>query len=105
MFSIKASLILLVVSVFFVRSSQAQTNISATEAEAADASAKQRLGGQNIGQAGACIREHNVIYGGNIISQVTVGNMQDCADLCAQMKEGLFWTFQNKTCTLRNSIE
>ena len=53
----------------------------------------------------ACIREHNVIYGGNIISQVTVGNMQDCADLCAQMKEGLFWTFKNKTCTLRNSIE
>jgi len=59
MFSIKASLILLVVSVFFVRSSQAQTNISAAEAEAGDASAKQWLGRQNIGRAGgsACAND------------------------------------------------
>ena len=33
-------------------SPQAQTKISAAEAEAGDASAKQRLGRQNIGQAG-----------------------------------------------------
>jgi len=54
MFSIKASLILLVLAVLFVHSSQAQTNITIAEAEAADASAKQWLQRQNIiGRSGA----------------------------------------------------
>jgi len=54
MFSIKASLILLVLAVLFVHSSQAQTNITIAEAEAADASAKQWLQRQSIiGRSGA----------------------------------------------------
>jgi len=61
MFSIKASLIRLVLAVFFVRSSQAQTNITIAEAEAADASAKQWLQRQNIiGRSGgsACANDN-----------------------------------------------
>jgi len=51
-----------------------------------------------------CIREANVIYGGNnTIEQVTSENAQACADHCASIEDGLFWTFQNKTCTVRNS--
>ena len=46
-----------------VCSPQAQTNISAAEAEAADASAKQWLGRQNIGRAGGepCKKKKNFI--------------------------------------------
>jgi len=51
-----------------------------------------------------CIREANVLYGGNnTIEQVTSENAQACADHCASIEEGLFWTWQNKTCTVRNS--
>jgi len=51
-----------------------------------------------------CIREHNTNYGGdNMIEQATSENAQACADHCASIEEGLFWTFQNKTCTVRNS--
>jgi len=59
MFSFKASLILLVLAVFFVRISQAQINITIAEAEAADASAQQWLRRQNIGRAGgsACAND------------------------------------------------
>jgi len=52
MFSIKASLILLVLAVLFVCSSQAQINITIAEAEAANSSAKQWLRRQNVGRAG-----------------------------------------------------
>jgi len=51
-----------------------------------------------------CIREHNTNYGGdNMIEQVTSENAQACADHCASIEDGLFWTFKNKTCTVRNS--
>jgi len=57
MFSVKASLTLLVLAVLFVRSSQ--INITIAEAEAADASAKQWLRRQNIGRSGgsACAND------------------------------------------------
>ena len=38
-----------------------------------------------------------------MIEQVTSENAQACADHCASIEDGLFWTFKNKTCTVRNS--
>merc|ERR1712210_371880 len=52
-----------------------------------------------------CIREHNTNYGGeDMIEQVPSENAQDCAEHCAKNEEGLYWTFHNRTCTLRKSI-
>merc|ERR1712037_432960 len=51
-----------------------------------------------------CIREHNTNYGGDMIEQVPSENAQDCAEHCAKNEEGLYWTFHNRTCTVRKSI-
>jgi len=55
-----------------------------------------------------CIREHNVLYSGETnggtIAHVAAENAQACADHCASLEEGLFWTWRNKTCTMRNFI-
>merc|ERR1712210_259594 len=52
-----------------------------------------------------CIREHNTNYGGeDWIEQVQSENAQDCAEHCAKNEEGLYWTFHNRTCTVRKSI-
>jgi len=54
-----------------------------------------------------CIREDNTIYVGkdeDMIEQVPSENAQDCAEHCAKNEEGLYWTFHNRTCTVRKSI-
>merc|ERR1712037_919798 len=53
-----------------------------------------------------CIREHNTNYGGeDMIEQVPSENAQDCAEHCAKNEEGLYWTWRNRTCTVRKSIK
>ena len=57
-----------------------------------------------------CIREANVNYvgkdgGEDMIEQVTSDNARACAEHCAKNEEGLYWTFQNRTCTVRKSIK
>ena len=39
-----------------------------------------------------------------MIEQVPSENAQDCAEHCAKNEEGLYWTFHNRTCTVRKSI-
>ena len=39
-----------------------------------------------------------------MIEQVPSENAQDCAEHCAKNEEGIYWTFHNRTCTVRKSI-
>jgi len=53
-----------------------------------------------------CIREHNVLYSGD--GEVTIlqvaENAQACADQCVSFEGARFWTFQDKSCTMRTGI-
>ena len=53
-----------------------------------------------------CIREINVNYKENdFVEEVTLESSQACAERCASIEGGLFWTFFNetKTCHVKNS--
>ena len=64
----------------------------------------------NIFLTGCIIREHHVNNvgkdgGEDMVEQVTWENAQTCTEHCVNNKEGLFWTYQNRTCTVRKSIK